>query len=84
MTGIEALKKAIGILGSQAEAARAVGVKQPSISFIVTKGERVPAEWCIPLERATEGQITRHQLRPDLYPDDDDQKGSSEIRPAAQ
>lgn len=72
MTGIEALKHAIVLLGSQGEVARAVGVKQPSVSFIVTKGERVPAEWCIPLEKATEGAVTRHDLRPDLYPIDDD------------
>lgn len=78
MTGIEALKHAIVMLGSQGEVARAVGVKQPSVSFIVTKGERVPAEWCIPLERATAGEVTRHELRPDLYPiDDTDPKGAA-------
>jgi hypothetical protein len=29
-----------------------------------------PAEWCLAVEAATGGEITKHQLRPDLYPQD--------------
>lgn len=29
---------------------------------------RVPAERVLDVERITNGQVTRHQLRPDLYP----------------
>lgn len=68
--GIEALRAAKVILGSEAALADVVGVKQPSVNYILNKAERVPAEWCIPLERGTNGRITRHQLRPDLYPVD--------------
>ena len=67
-TGIEALQRAINILGSQQRAAEVVGVKQPSISWTVRHGAKVPAEWCIPLEQATAARVTRHDLRPDLYP----------------
>ena len=67
-TGINALKRAISLIGSQTKAAEIVGVKQPTMSWTVNSGERVPAEWCIPLETATQGQVTRHELRPDLYP----------------
>lgn len=71
-TGIEALKRAITIIGSQEAVAQTVGVKQPSVSYIVTKGDRVPAEWCLKIEAATDGEVTRHELRPDLYPREDD------------
>lgn len=67
-TGIEALRRAINILGSQQRAAEIVGVKQPSISWMARHGAKVPAEWCIPLEKATAARVTRHDLRPDLYP----------------
>jgi len=67
-TGIDALRRAKDILGSQEAIAQIVGVKQPSVHHALTKAEKVPAEWCIPLEKATEGEITRHDLRPDLYP----------------
>lgn len=67
-TGIAALRRAIEILGSQSRAAEVVGVKQPTISWTSRHGAKVPAEWCIPLEVATEAAVTRHELRPDLYP----------------
>jgi DNA-binding transcriptional regulator YdaS (Cro superfamily) len=72
-TGIEALREAIQILGSQSATARVVGVKQPSVNWMARHGRKVPAEWCIPLEQATQGHVTRHQLRPDLYPTNDTQ-----------
>lgn len=67
-----ALKRAKEILGSQRALAEAVGRKQPTVHGILNGGERVPAEWCLPIERATNGEITRHQLRPDLYPTDEE------------
>lgn len=70
-SGIIALKRAKALLGSEAAVAEVVGVKQPSVNYMLRTGRRVPAEWCIPLERATGGKITRHQLRPDLYPSDE-------------
>lgn len=30
--------------------------------------KRVPAELVLQIERATDGQVTRQELRPDLYP----------------
>lgn len=71
--GLEALARAKAVLGSQQALADAVGVKQPSVHHILTDGKKVPAEWCIPIERATAAKdpnkiVTRHDLRPDLYP----------------
>ncbi len=69
-TGIEALRRAKVLLGSEAALGAVVGVKQPSVNYILNSGKKVPAEWCLPLETATNGAVTRHELRPDLYPQD--------------
>lgn len=62
------LDRCVQILGSKSAVARAVGIKPQSAIEIINNGGRVPAEWCIPLERATEGQVSRNELRPDIYP----------------
>jgi DNA-binding transcriptional regulator YdaS (Cro superfamily) len=67
--GIEALQRAITILGSQAKAAEAIGTTQQEISYRLRHGGKVKPEWCLPIETATDGKVTRHQLRPDLYPE---------------
>lgn len=69
-TGIDALKRAVEVLGTQTAVSRVVGVTAQAVSDMVRNGQRVPAEWCLPIEAATAGQITRHQLRPDLYPEE--------------
>ncbi len=66
---ILALARARDILGNQTALAAAVGVTQPSVNYMLRSGRRVPAEWCLKIEQATGGQVTRHQLRPDLYPE---------------
>lgn len=33
----------------------------------VRKWKRVPAEYCRAIEKATEGALTRYQLRPDVF-----------------
>jgi len=71
-TGIAALRAAKEILGTEAAIADVVGCKQPSINYTLNKADRVPAEWCIPLERATRQlgrEIPRHAFRPDLWPE---------------
>lgn len=55
-------------LGSQVACARAVGVSPQAVSEILRRGKRVPAEWCLKLEAATQGAVSAHDLRPDLYP----------------
>lgn len=52
--------------------ADAIGIKQQTVSEVIRGGGAAPAKWCIPLEVATGGQVTRHQLRPDLYPVESD------------
>lgn len=36
----------------------------------VSKWHRVPAERVLDVEKVTNGGFTRHELRPDLYPED--------------
>lgn len=69
-----ALLTAIALCGGQAALARilsaALGAKisQQRIWNAAHRDQSIPAEWCLALEQATGGQVTRHALRPDLYP----------------
>ena len=72
---IGALRQAIRHhLRSQVAVARAVGVSPQAVSEILRRGKRVPAEWCLAIETATAGAVTRHDLRPDLYPASESEK----------
>mgnify|MGYP001214907597 CR=1 FL=1 len=66
MTPVE---KAIEIIGSQTALARLLEIKPQSVQQWV-KSSKVPAERVLDIEKATNGKVTRHQLRPDIYPDD--------------
>lgn len=65
----DALAKAIEVVGGQTQLARLLGVKQANVWHWLNKAERVPGEYVLAIETATGGQVTRHDLRPDLYPD---------------
>lgn len=62
------ITQAITLLGSEAKLGAAAGVSQHAIWSAKRKG-RVSAELAIKIERATEGKVTRAQLRPDLFSD---------------
>lgn len=68
-----ALERAIAEAGGQSALARKVGRKQGHVWHWLHKSKQVPAELVIPIERATDGKVTRHELRPDLYPADEAQ-----------
>jgi DNA-binding transcriptional regulator YdaS (Cro superfamily) len=53
---------------SQSAMARALGVTQPTIWHWLNKSKRVPAEFALKVEELT--GVSRHDLRPDLYPRD--------------
>ncbi|EHV9838007.1 TPA: Cro/Cl family transcriptional regulator [Vibrio vulnificus] len=61
------LRRAIDLVGGQL--ARAINSKQQNVWFWLNKSGRVPAEFVLPIEQATQGQVTRPQLRPDIYPE---------------
>lgn len=67
-----ALERAIKIAGGQRALATACGVKQGHIWNWLNRDKKVPADLVIPVARATDYQVTPHQLRPDIYPNKTD------------
>lgn len=67
-TPYEALNDAVMRAGSQSEFARICGVSQPSVWKWLNSSKRLPAEYVLPVETAT--GVSRHDLRPDIYPRD--------------
>lgn len=63
-----ALRVAIDRLGGQAAMARLIGLTQPAIFIMLKKGRPLPAEHVLKVEAAT--GVSRHDLRPDIYPRD--------------
>lgn len=66
-TGLAALRRAKELLGTQSALAEVVGATQPYVSFMLKGRGKIPDDWLIPIERATQGKVTRYELRPDLY-----------------
>lgn len=64
---MEALHKAVSILGSQSALARAIRVKQQNIWSWLHVARKVPAEYCLAIEKATQGKVRREELRPDIF-----------------
>ena len=52
--------------GNQSAFARAIGTSQQLVSYWLRNNKALPAEFVLPTEAAT--GISRHDLRPDLYP----------------
>lgn len=52
---------------SQQPMADALGVSQSVVSKWMRRGE-LPAEYVLKVEMLTKGRITKHDLRPDIYP----------------
>jgi len=62
---VEALRKSVEILGSQAAAARAVGVNQATISrWLAGRVQWAPHDLPASLERATEGKVKAKEFYP--------------------
>jgi len=70
-TPLEALNAAIEALGSQSAMARLLEVSQPTVSDWVNRMGQMPADdgKVLKVEAAT--GISRHELRPDIYPRED-------------
>lgn len=61
------ISKVIKSLGGQSEIARKLGIKQTSVFGWIRRGN-IPAARVLQIEKLSNGNFTRHQLRPDLYP----------------
>ena len=66
-----ALNKAVQLFKFQSALAKEIGVKQQNIWHWLNKTGVVPAEHVLKIEMATRKKgdvVTRHELRPDIYP----------------
>lgn len=62
---MNAIDRAIDLLGNQTKLAEALGVSPMAVTQWKRRG--VPAERCVPIEEATSGEVTRYDLRPDIF-----------------
>lgn len=62
---MDALTKAITILGSQTALAKALGGSAQTVNNWIKRGS-IPAEHCPAIERATAGAVRCEDLRPDV------------------
>ena len=62
---MNALDLAITHVGGVGKLANALGVTQPLVSNWRTRGTKPGAIYCVAIERATGGKVTRKDLRPD-------------------
>lgn len=63
---MNAIERACKCIGGQAELSRRLGVTSAAISQWKNGDRPIPAERCPDIERATDGQVTCEELRPDL------------------
>jgi DNA-binding transcriptional regulator YdaS (Cro superfamily) len=68
---METLIKAIEIAGTQTELANKAGITQAAISRWLNGVSDISPASAIKIEKATDGQVTRADLRPDLFGDID-------------
>lgn len=66
---VGALEQIINLFGGQSALGKKLGVKQQTI-YVWVKTKRVPALRVLQLEELVKGLVTRHDLRPDLYPEE--------------
>ena len=59
------IKRACDLVGGISKMAALLGISGPTVSQWCTGIRPVPIERCVAIERATEGTVTRRDLRPD-------------------
>ena len=69
IAAFRAFRLAVERAGSQSAFGRRTGAKQQNVSNWLKKHELLPAEYVLAAERET--GVSRHDLRPDLYPRED-------------
>jgi DNA-binding transcriptional regulator YdaS (Cro superfamily) len=61
------LQKAIQFAGGQTKLAKSLNISQGQVSMWLNRDKKVPVNYVLPIEAATHGQISRYQLRGDIY-----------------
>lgn len=67
MHDINVLERAVECLGSAAALAKAIGVSPMAVSHWRSARRALSAVRAKQIEQATNGQVRRHELRPDLF-----------------
>lgn len=57
----------VNFFGSDAEAARVIGVSKTAVKLWKDGKNRITGERAIQFERITNGHVTRNDFRPDLF-----------------
>jgi DNA-binding transcriptional regulator YdaS (Cro superfamily) len=55
---------------NQTQFADKVGVNQGLVSMWLNQKVQMAPKWALKVERVTEGELSRYDLRPDIYPRD--------------
>lgn len=69
---MDAIKDAISRMGTQRKLAELLDIPPACVSQWVNGYRRVPAQHCVPIEKATDGAVTRYDLRPDIFGEPED------------
>lgn len=69
-TPADAFREAVAIIGGQSATSRLIGLSQQAISDRLAKGQSCPANDGAVLKVERRSGISRHELRPDIYPDE--------------
>ncbi len=65
----KAMRKAVELIGGNVKVARCLGVHPSFISQLATGHRLVPCKYVQIIENATQGAVTRYDLRPDVFGD---------------
>ena len=85
---MDALSHAIELAGGQTALADKLTlylgrpVSQGRIGNWLRRDRKVPAEMGIPIEKVVNGEVTRHELCPEIYPADESARPDHEARMA--
>lgn len=60
------IERAVEIHGSQTRLAAAMGCSQQQISYLL-HAKSITAEMAMSLDEVTDGKVSRHDLRPDIF-----------------
>lgn len=60
------IQTAVRLVGGQNELARRLGVRQSLVMYWIKTGKTSPVH-AVGIEKMTGGQVTRHDLRPDVF-----------------
>jgi DNA-binding transcriptional regulator YdaS (Cro superfamily) len=74
---LAAVETAVQLLGGPAATARTLKVTAPLIYQWRNQLRPVAPRHCIPIEEATDGKVTRYDLRPDVFGAPDDEKAAN-------